>query len=101
MKQTVNFNAFCDSFTGSYANTFSYDAKRALFDCLEEYEAETGTEIELNPIAFACDYTEYKDLAELNAENTSTVEDHYTLETLGDYTTAIQLPNGGLLIENF
>ena len=101
MKQLVNFNTFCDSFTGSYANKFSYDAKRALFDYLEDYETETGTEIELDPIALACDYTEYKDLAELNAENTSTVEDHYTLETLGDYAMAIQLPNGGLLIANF
>ena len=101
MKQSVNFNNFCDSFTGSYANKFSYDAKRALFDYLEEYETDTRTEIELDPIALACDYTEYKDLAELNAENTSTVEDHYTLETLGDYTMAIELPDGGLLIANF
>ena len=105
MKQIINFNTFCDSFTGSYANTFSYDAKRALFDYLEEYETDTRTEIELDPIALACEYTEYKNLAEIVKEyGDEFKEDHsdeLILEELQDRTQVIELPNGGLLIASF
>ena len=105
MKQTVNFNNFCDSFTGPYANKFSYDAKRALFDYLEDYETDTRTEIELDPIALACEYTEYKNLAEIVKEyGDEFKEDHgeeMTLEELQDRTQVIELPDGGLLIANY
>ena len=97
MKYTVNFDHFCDSFTGSYANKFSYDAKRALFDYLEEYETFSGTEIELDPIALACEYTEYKNLAEIVKDH----GDELTLEELQDKTQVIELPDGGLLITNY
>ena len=97
MKQTVNFNHFCDSFTGSYANKFSYDAKRALFDYLEEYETETGTQIELDPFALDCEYTEYKNLEEIVKE----YGEDMTLEELQERTKAIELPDGGLLIASF
>ena len=105
MKQTVNFNHFCNSFAGSYANTFSYDAKRALFDYLEEYETNTRTEIELDPIALACEYTEYKNLAEIVKEYGDEFEEDHSdeliLEELQDHTQVIELPDGGLLIANF
>ena len=97
MKHTVNFNHFCDSFTGSYANKFSYDAKRALFDYLEDYETETGTEIELDPIALACEYTEYSSIDEVVKEYGYDM----TLEELQDKTQVIELPDGGLLIASF
>lgn len=59
MKQTVNFSQFCDSFSDTYKGNFSYEGKRALFDYLENYEEETGTEIELDPVALCCEYSEY------------------------------------------
>ena len=67
MKQAVNFHAFQDGFSGNYRNYFSYDGQRALFDHLEDMETE-GAEIEFDPIALCCEYTEY-DTAEEAAGN--------------------------------
>ena len=47
MYQSVNFSTFCDSFSDTYKNNFSYDGKRALFDYLENLEDGTGEKIEL------------------------------------------------------
>ncbi len=59
MYQSVNFSAFCDAFRSMDRNEqFSYGAKRALFDYLEEYEQNTGESIELDVIAICCDYVE-------------------------------------------
>ena len=59
MFQSVNFTDFCNAFRAHERNDqFSYEGKRALFDFLESYEEETGERIELDVIAFCCDYTE-------------------------------------------
>jgi hypothetical protein len=55
----VNFSAFCDAFRSLDRNEqFSYQAKRVLFDYLEQYEQDTGVSIELDVIALCCEYTE-------------------------------------------
>lgn len=59
MKQTVNFNDFCDAFRDMGRNeNFSYKGKRALFDYLEEMESDMGEEVELDVIALCCEYNE-------------------------------------------
>ena len=45
MYDTVNFNQFNDWFikdNSNYKNNFSYEGRKALFDYLEELEADTG-----------------------------------------------------------
>jgi hypothetical protein len=37
---------------------FSYDGLRVLFEALEEYEDDTGSEVELDVIALCCEYSE-------------------------------------------
>lgn len=59
MKNSVNFYTFCDSFSESRRDSFSYNGKKALFDYLEQYEEDTGEEIELDIIALCCEYSEY------------------------------------------
>jgi len=39
-------------------DNFSYEGLNALFDYLEDYEEQTGEEIELDVIALCCDYAE-------------------------------------------
>jgi hypothetical protein len=68
MKQTVTESMFIDSFCGGYKDNFSYEGKKALFEYLEDIENCSGVEIELDPIAFCCEYTEYKNLDEFNRE---------------------------------
>src|ERR1035437_7223054 len=87
MITTVMFGDFCDSFSDSYKNNFSYEGKRALFDYLENYEEETGTQIELDTIALCCEYTEYDNLEELQA-NYSDIE---SMDDLENNTTVIRI----------
>ena len=58
MKRSVNFSAFVDAFRahGRY-DQFGYDALQVLFGYLEELEADTGEEFELNVIAICCEYS--------------------------------------------
>lgn len=59
MKQTVTYNDFRDAFRAyDRLNKFSGDAMQALFDWLEEWEHETGEELQLDVIALCCDFNE-------------------------------------------
>lgn len=78
MKQTITFSQFTDAFRDmGREEQFSYEAKQALFDYLEEYEEATGEDIELDVIALCCEYTEYENLKELreNYDDIETIED--------------------------
>lgn len=68
MKTSINFSQFCDAFRDMDRNeNFSYDAKRALYDYLEDYADQTGEEYELDVIALCCEYYE-SDINELIAD---------------------------------
>ena len=63
MYQTINFGGFCDAFRAlGRENQFTYDAKRMLFDYLEDLEDQTGERIELDVIALCCAYAEEEEL---------------------------------------
>ena len=80
MKQSVNFNQFCDAFQRmGRESQFSYEGKRALFNYLDDLEENVGEEIELDVVALCCDFTEYENLKELQ-ENYSDIEDMDDLE---------------------
>ena len=77
MKQKITSFQFCDDFPKSYQNNFTYEGKKALFEYLERLEKDTGQEFEYDPIAFCCEYTEYKNLKELQ-------KDYSDIESIGD-----------------
>ena len=57
MKQSVNFSDFVDAFHAfDRYDSFGYHGLRVIFDYLEQYEEETGQEVELDVIAICCDY---------------------------------------------
>jgi len=60
MIKTINFSEFCNSFSDTYKDNFTYQGKRALFDYLEQLEEDTGTPIELDTVALCCEYSEYE-----------------------------------------
>jgi len=66
MKQSVNMYDFERAFKRFERDNFSYDGLKALFEYLEEYEEDTGEEVELDVIALCCDYMEYDSLKEYN-----------------------------------
>lgn len=99
MKTTVNFSAFCDSFSETYKNNFTYEGKRALYDYLVEYEESTGEETELDPVAYCCEFNEYENLEDFQAE----YGDQYkTIEDIEDKTTVIRIEGKeSFIIANF
>jgi hypothetical protein len=59
MKTTVSRYEFERAFVDAdRKENFSYEGLNALFDYLEDYEEQTGEEIELDVIALCCDYSE-------------------------------------------
>ena len=111
MKKTINFYEFCDSFGEDRKNQFSYNGKKALFEYLEQYEEDTGEEIELDTIALCCNFTEYEtaiecannyfDFALSDVDNISAEEaEKEALEYLKNKTQVIEF-EGGIIIQDF
>lgn len=67
-----------------------------MFDYLEEYEKDTGEEIELDVVALCCDFAEYSDLAELQVD----YPDIKDMDDLRDNTTVIEFDNG-FIVQSF
>ena len=98
IKQKINFSEFCDSFSDTYKNNFTYDGKRALFDYLEQMSEDTGEDIELDIVALCCEYTEYESMEEaLTAYNQDGKK--YIKDDLSDYTTVIEFDGGVIMAE--
>jgi hypothetical protein len=87
MTQTVTFTDFMSSFSEQYDTYFSDEGKRALFDYLEQYEADCDTTIELDTVALCTEYTEYDSFEELQG----VYWDIKTMEELEDKTTVIKI----------
>ena len=98
MKQSIGFCQFCDRFRDMNRNeNFSYDGKRALFEYLEQYEEDTGEEIELDVIALCCDYTEYESLEAFNKEH-----DHAdSIEEIEERTQVIKIDDEAFIIQQY
>ena len=109
MIDVVNFDQFNNWFenSGSYKNNFTRAGRIALFDYLEEYEDSTGEQMEFDPIALCCEFSEYKDEFEIaqNYRIEPEGEDEeekaeYIRNYLEDRTEVIQF-EGGLIIRDY
>ena len=100
MKKTISLYDFEDVFNKSYnyKDNFSYEGKKALFEYLEQYEEDTGQEIELDIVALCCEYSEYNNLEEIQ-KNYNGIK---RIEDLEDHTTVIPIENDkGFIILDF
>ena len=98
IKQTMNFDQFLKEWPETRKEQFSYEGKKALFDYLEQLSEDTGEDIEFDPIAICCEYTEYKNLKELQAD----YNDIKTMDELKEKTTILDLDNNkGFIIQQF
>lgn len=112
MKQTVNKSSFIDAFA-SYgrAEKFSHSALEVLFEWLEQREQDTGEETELDVIAICCEWTEYETALEAaedlgvyeydQSETDADDKEEDALEALRDRTTVLEVPGGGVLVQQF
>ena len=102
MKSNVNVYQFESWFEKHRPNTFSRTGLQSLFDYLEEYEDSTGEQIEFDPIALCCEYTEYEDLDEFKANDTcEKYQDIEDLDGLYDYTQVIPVGKDSFIIQDF
>ena len=98
MKMTLNFSEFVDNWPESRKDQFTYEGKKALFEYLEEYEESTGEEIEFDPVALCCEYTEYENLEEVK----NSYPDIKTMEDLKDKTQVIEIEGkDSFIIQNY
>lgn len=116
IKKTINYSEFCDSFSDTYKNNFTYEGKQALFNYLEELSNDIGEDIELDTVALCCEYTEYATADEAASNyfeyegmvydedggETLTVEEveQKAIEFL-EYRTQVITFEGGVIIQDF
>ena len=99
MKQSVNMYDFERAFKNfERMNNFSYDGLKALFEYLEDYEEDTGEEIELDVIALCCDYTEYDSLNEYNSDYGTKYSE---IDAIQDDTTLIKIDDNSFIIQQY
>ena len=97
MKQTINEFDFKNEFKKIRPDNFSYDGLTALYDYLTQYEENCDTELEFDPIAYCCEYTEFDSFEDVKINY-----DVKTLKELGDKTTVLKIPNTErLIIQNY
>lgn len=111
MKKTINVDEFCDSFQGSYKDSFSYEGLRALYYYLEDLEQSNDIEIELDTVAIVCDFTEYESVIEAAEqyftyanlpEGTYKENEDNARKYLDENTTIIEIEDTGrVIIQNF
>ena len=93
MKDTITKFQFVEEMTQD-KHGFSYEGASALFDYFEQYENDCTTEIEFDPIAFRCEFLEYKNFEEIQND----YDDLENLEDLYDHTQVIEIPNSEKII---
>ena len=97
MKQNVSEYDFVNEFMKIRPNNFSRDGLQCLYHYLIELEDDIGQEMELDVIALCCDFSEYKDLKEINEYYSKDFED---LDDLRDYTQVIEC-HDSIIIQDY
>lgn len=113
MKQTLSHSEATRMIYEVYDHQFSYAAAHALAGYYEDLEDEMGEEIEIDPVAIACEWDEYGDGDELLEaygyridadDDTNCLDEDEKLEALlddlRDNTTVIEF-SGGYLVQAF
>jgi hypothetical protein len=98
MKNTMTESAFKHGIKEIRPDNFTWAGLGALFEMLVSYEEDCGTEIEYDPIAFCCEYSEFGTLEDF--------QDDYGKDEYPDMgsiqnATVVHEFNGGFIIQDF
>ena len=96
MKRTITESEFIDGFTGSYADNFSYEGMKALYEYFTQLEEDTSFEIEYDPIAIGCEYIEYDDFTEFLEDYEDYAKEHNIkeIDDIAEHTQLIRYDGG-------
>lgn len=100
MKKTITLVDFERAFEDyGREDQFSREGLQELFFSLEEFEEETGTEVELDVIGFCVEFTEYDSLEEFQDVYG---EEYKSLDDIREVTMVFEIEKtGGFIIQNF
>ena len=99
MKNTINFSYFRNWFLNSqYKNNFSIEGLSSLYNYLVDLEEDQNTEFNFDPVAFACEYSEYDSLQEI-IENYNSIDNIQDLENNTSIIPVVGTDR--LIIQNF
>jgi len=100
MKTSIDRFEFAGWFAEHRPDNFSPIGRLELFDMLTSYEEDTDEEIEFDPIAFCCNYTEYENMEEFWKDYDK--EDYPDEESIMDATFYWAFENGeSFIIQQF
>ena len=101
MKTTISLNDFTNN--AQLKDNFSYDGLVALFDYVEDYEQSCGVDVDFDPVALRCEFTEYNDIKGAY-ENYQPEDEDLTelemMEYLQEQTQVIEFETG-LILQDF
>jgi len=116
MKNTLNTYQIADELKRDTCARWSYNGSLALAEYLEEYEADSGEQMELDTCAIRCDFSEHSSLVEWahqyfsnaleelgfdeTAENDSDEVDSKIREYIQDHGQLIEF-EGGVIVSQF
>ena len=99
MIKTINEYDFIDAFKKmGRTDNFSNSGLIALYEYLEMLGDDLGQEIELDVIALCCEYAEYDNLEEFQADYS---EDYQTIGDIESDTTVIMIDDDSFIIQQF
>lgn len=108
MKQTLSLFDFRDGMTKIRPDNFSYEGLEILFDWFDDLEKMQEQEIEFDPIAICCDYSEasVKEIIDAYCIDLDGVEpdqiDEFVLDYLNDRTIVLGVcEHGEIVYQNF
>jgi len=94
MKQTITLSMFRDGFKCRPDN-FSYEGLETLFNYYEELEQDMREELEFDPIAICCEFTESTIYEALEAYSLRSVHE------LEDNTTVLHVAGDKIIFKNY
>ena len=98
MIQTISINQFRDEFRRiGRQDQFTYEGLEALYNHLTDLEDSCDMSIELDVVSLCCEFTEYEDLEEVQANYTEI----RFIEDLYDNTSVIEFNNGSIIIQDY
>ena len=97
--RTVNTSDLFHDLKARGRDNFSYEGAKALMEYLDQLSDDLEMDIEYDPIAFCCEYSEYRSLQDFNtAYNTTDPFD--SIEEVEENTIVIRF-NGGIIVRDF
>ena len=99
MIQTITKSDFTSAFHKmGRGNNFTYEGLNALYDYLEDLGDDIGEQIELDVIAFCCEYAEYESLEEFQEDYR---DEYQSIEEIEQSTTVIMIDDTSFIVRQF